>query len=120
MDNHLTPADLARFTGSETFYRHMLNRRCVYTEGVQFLAENAGCYWLVDEIILVQPYEAALQRHEYQAWRLVVHDDRSATLTCTDGNDVVLYTKRIVWTDFPLTELDLWLHHGTLMLPSEY
>jgi len=115
----LTAADLRQFTGSECVYRHTLNRKCVYTEGVQYLAEKAGAYWLVDEILLVQPYDPALKAAEFQAWTLTVRDDRSAMLVCTDGNDNQLYAKRIPWTDFPLSSVDLWLENNTLYLPSE-
>ncbi|WOH48272.1 hypothetical protein RX328_29640 [Bradyrhizobium sp. sBnM-33] len=42
----LTPADLAHFTGTAEWYRHGLNRRMLYTEGVQFSPRRAariGC-----------------------------------------------------------------------------
>lgn len=116
----LTLANLNQFTGSETFYRHMLNRKCVFTEGVQYLAEQAGAYWLVDEIILAQPYEASLKREEFQVWKLSVRANRSAVLTCTDGNDNHVYAKDIPWTDFPLHEIELWFANNTLYLPSEH
>jgi len=38
----LTPADLAHFTGTGEWYRHGLNRRMLYTDGVQYLAEKAS------------------------------------------------------------------------------
>jgi len=43
--------ELQHFTGSEKFYRHPLFRIFVYTEGVQFLAEKAEAYWLIDYIL---------------------------------------------------------------------
>jgi hypothetical protein len=52
----LTKADLAQFTGSETWYRHAINRNVLYTDGAQFLAERGGAYWLLDEIAIIQPY----------------------------------------------------------------
>ncbi len=116
----LSAADLAQFTGSETYYRHPLNRKCVYTEGVQFLAAKAGAYWLLDEILLVQPHEPILQAAELQVWTLTVHESRSADLVCTDGNDHRLYAKAITWTDFPLRTVSLWFANHTLYLPSEH
>jgi hypothetical protein len=115
----LTAGELSQFTGSETFYRHAINRKCVYTEGVQYMAEKAGAYWLLDEILLIQPYEAALKAEDFQVWTLSVDADESAQL-CTDGNDRQLYAKRIPWTDFPLPRIELWFANNTLYLPSEH
>ncbi|MCK1641666.1 hypothetical protein IVA95_30015 [Bradyrhizobium sp. 157] len=50
----LTPADLAHFTGTAEWYRHGLNRRMLYTDGVQYLAEKGGAYWLLDKIACLQ------------------------------------------------------------------
>jgi hypothetical protein len=50
----LSLADLAQFTGSECFYRHPIVRVLFYTEGVQFLAEKGGAFWLIDEIAFSQ------------------------------------------------------------------
>jgi hypothetical protein len=61
-----------------------------------------------------------LRNAEFQVWTLRVRKDRSATLTCTDGNDVELYSHPIPWTDFPLDAVTLWFAHGTLYLPSEH
>ena len=49
----LDPLMLAQFTGSQNFYRHGLVREVLYTEGVEYVVDNAGAYWLLDEIALV-------------------------------------------------------------------
>lgn len=116
----LTQADLNRYTGSECYYRHTLNRRCVFTEGVHYLAEAAGAFWLIDAIILAQPYEDALKRTEFQCWTLAVREDLSAVLTCTNGNHVYVYSQDISITDFPLKSVELWFANNTLYLPSEH
>src|SRR5215471_14079566 len=101
----LTRGDLAHFTGSDQFYRHALNRRMLYTDGVQYLAEKAGAYWLLDKIATLQ-LEPAIRGEEFQVWRLTVTDSR-ARLTCDDGNDnsAPLYAEDIDFTDFPLDEI---------------
>ena len=119
-NSKLTAHDLRAFTGATTRFRHAINRRVLYTEGAQYLAAKGGAYWLLDEIALVQPYEAALRAEPFQHWRLVVHADRSATLTCGDGNGAIVYTQRIERTDFPLDEVALYFVGSTIMLPSEY
>lgn len=115
----LSAHDLKQFTGSETFYRHPLSG-CVYTEGVQYLAEAGSAYWLLDAILCPQPFHPALRSAEFQVWTLILREDGSATLICTDGNDERLYIHPVLWTDFPLTTVTLWFANRTLYLPSEH
>jgi hypothetical protein len=112
--------DLRNFTGSETFYRHPMNRKIVFTEGVKYVADTAGAYWLIDELAFAQRYQAKVAAENFQAWKLTVNDDHSAELRCEDGNHNFVFEKRIDWTDFPLPEISLWLVGGTILLPSEY
>jgi hypothetical protein len=53
-------------------------------------------------------------------WKLTVRSDRSATLTCDDGNGTVVFTKEIEYTDFPLDEISLWFTNNVIYLPSEH
>ena len=46
--------------------------------------------------------------------------NNSATVTVEDGNDNIITSLTIEFTDFPLEEMTLWLVEKTLMLPSEY
>jgi hypothetical protein len=116
----LSAADLAQFTGSEQFFRHSLNRSVLYTEGAQYLAEHAGAYWLLDEIAFAQPHHAAVANEPFQVWTLNVRLDKTATLTCDDGNDNVVFTKQIPYTDFPLDTVKLYFANDVIHLPSEY
>ena len=116
----LTQADLDMFTGSEQFYRHSINRKVVYTEGAQHVAEAGGAYWLLDEIALIQSYDTRVTAEEFQVWKLTVRPDRTATLLCEDGNDNVVFSKEIPYTDFPLDAITLWFANDTIYLPSEH
>jgi hypothetical protein len=116
----LKASDLVHFTGSEQFYRHGINRNVVYTEGAQYVAEAGGAYWLLDEIALVQRFDRDVAAEEFQVWTLTVHPDRTATLGCQDGNDRIVYTKAIPFTDFPLDSVTLWFANNTIYLPSEH
>ena len=119
-ETKLTATDLRQFTGSESFYRHWINRKVVLSEGAHFVAERGGACWLIDEIALIQPYDKAVAAEEFQVWKLTVHANRSATLTCDDGNGNIVFTKQISWTDFPLDEITLWFANNTIYLPSEH
>ena len=47
---NLTLAELDQFTGSTQWFRHSFNRAVIYTEGLQFVAERGGAFWLIDAI----------------------------------------------------------------------
>jgi hypothetical protein len=125
-------AELRQFTGDLERYRHPLNRRLLYTPGVQFLAEAAGAYWLIDSVaswLGTRRYQAAAladpRIHDLHFWKLVVRESRAATLTARVDSDVEPFiTQEIEFTDFCLESIDLWCacdgEHWTLYLPSEH
>jgi len=96
------------------------NFRIDNTEGAQYLAEHAGAYWLLDEIAFAQPHHQAVANEAFQVWTLAVQSNRSATLTCDDGNGNVVFTKQIPYTDFMLDSIKLYFANDVIHLPSEY
>ena len=119
MTKTLTLTDFGQFTGTEQWYRHRLVRTVLYTDGVQYMAEHGGAYWLIDEIALAQQFEAKVIGIPFQAWKLTVKDN-AATLACEDGNGKMIFSKEIEFTDFPFEEISFYLTDNVLMLPSEY
>ncbi len=118
--DELTTA-LAGFTGTEQYHRHWTG--LLYTDGVAFLAENAGngAYWLLDAIASYQPEcrkDATLR--EMQFWTLMVKDSKNAVLLCERDKGDVAFTQTIEFTDFPLPEIKLWVDGNVLLLPSEH
>jgi hypothetical protein len=111
-------ADLAMHTGTTRWFRHW-SRRFTYTEGVQYLAEKAGAYWLIDLVASWCPHPS-IKGEEFVLWTLSVKPDRTAVATADDGNGRELVRQDIPWTDFPLDEVRLYLTDDTLLLPSEY
>ncbi len=120
MTKTLSKADLAQFTGSEQWYRHGINRRVLFTDGAKFVADQAGAYWLLDEIAIIQPHDKRVAAEDFQVWKLAMNADQTGVLTCDDGNDHVVYTKQIEYTDFPPQGITLWFTNNTILLPSEY
>jgi hypothetical protein len=129
----LTAGELNQFTGTEHWYRHTLNPKITYTDGVQFLAERAGAYWLLDEIACANlgllRTGKALNGQSFQVWKLQLDDSGDgAALSVEDSNGNVLHAKRIEFTDFPLRQIEIWCVAGgpgprdtqVIMLPSEY
>lgn len=110
--------DLRQFTGTDHYYRHNLVRAVTYTDGVKYLAETANAYWLIDKIATNQ-MKLRVGKEEFQSWKLRVNDG-AATLTCDDGNDYIVHSEELTFTDFPLAEIDLWVEGGVILLPSEH
>jgi hypothetical protein len=111
---------LAQFTGSQNFYRHSLVREVLYTEGVEYVAETAGAYWLLDEIALAQRHIIPVKREDFQVWDLTVNAEQTATLTCGDGNGLEVYSKPVPFTDFPEPGIRFYYADWVIHLPSEY
>jgi hypothetical protein len=109
--------ELAQFTGTETWYRHPLNRYLLYTEGVQFFAEKAGCYWLLDivatELFRLQVAEPFLHV------KLIV-DDGEADIVVDDGDGSAVFRRHIQFTDAPPGDWRFYLTDNVVLLPSEY
>jgi hypothetical protein len=94
----LEATDLDQFTGTENWYKHWL-AKCTFTDGVKFLAEQAGAFWLIDEVAIGQT-RPKVRGEEFQVWILDVDlKHKRGTLRCEDGNDHVIFTKAIPFTD---------------------
>lgn len=112
-------AELAQFQESDIIYKYWLGLK--YTAGIKYLAEIAQCWWLVYAIASHQTKNLLdnPKLQEFQIWHLVVQDN-SGTLICEwDTNQEVL-RQEIEYTDFPLSNIKLYLAENILMLPSEY
>jgi hypothetical protein len=118
-ENSLDPEIMRQFHGSEHWYRHGLIRTIVFTDGAKYVGDAAGAYWLLDEIALAQRYIKAVAAEEFQIWKLTVNPNSTATLACEDGNDKVVFSKAIEFTDFPPEGITLWFQNNTIYLPSE-
>jgi hypothetical protein len=116
----LSEADLNLFTGSENWYRHGINRDILFTDGAKHVADEGGAYWLLDAIAIAQRREKKVAAEEFQVWTLKVREDRTESLICGDGNDNIVYTQHIEFTDFPRAEITLWFANNTIYLPSEH
>ncbi len=119
MTNNNTLEDLGQFTGTEYWYRHPLFPRQSYTDGVRYVAQNAGAYWLIEKIFALQRHEA-IRAEAFQVWKLKVNADATAILSVEDGNENHVYAEPLTFTDFPVQGITFWLTDDVLFLPSEY
>ena len=108
--------ELKQFTGTECYFRNFTGLK--YTEGIQYLAEKAGAYWLID---LIASYQYKLKEVLFQVWTLKVNDDKTAVVTCKeDTNEPVIIEQKLEYTDFPLKTFECYCIEGVLLLKSEY
>lgn len=131
----LTLDDLNGFTGSLNWTRHWANRNLIYSEGMAYVAEQAGAHWLIDAIAsheahnteLVALKQADLDFDSMRFWTLMVDTEKhTAVLECRkDSDQPAVVTQAIEYTDCPLS---LTIYAGNdgpgtpikLFLPSEY
>jgi hypothetical protein len=84
-------SELAQFSGTTQYYRFspQLFPYFLLTDGTQYLAEEAGGYWLLDLIASLQTH-ASVQELEIQFWTLTVAEGNSAVLVCEwDAGQVI-------------------------------
>ena len=115
--------ELAQFCGSERLHHpgffHQVYR-FLFTDGVKYLADQAGAYWLIDAIGSYQP--GIRRRHplmqEFQIWTL---EKRDQCWLLTGGSDTGDQTiiQEIEYSNFPLDSITLYLENELLCLPQE-
>jgi len=115
---------LQHFHGSETIFQIPL-LRTRYTNGLKYLVEAAGCFWLITDTSVIA--KSLIDRSEFITidFKRLSEEKQDFTgyeaeIIYTDGNDNILEKHGYRATDFPLDELRLFFVNNTLMLPSEY
>ncbi len=109
----------AQCNGSESFHSHFLPG-VIFTDGVKWLADTAGAYWLIDAIASYQR-DKKLTRdpmlHDYQIWQLDVDlAKKQAVLTCkADTDRDVVIRQQIKFTDFPSSKVRLTVERGSMI-----
>lgn len=111
-------ANLDQFYGTELYYINPL-MKFTYTEGVKYFAENAGAYWLLQEINFIYVDLQQIGKAEFLNIK-VISKDNKADIIVDDGNDNILKKKHIAFTDLPEGEWKFFLTNNVLLLPSEY
>lgn len=108
---------LQHFIGTETWWRHPINRNLLYTDGVKFFASNAGAYWFLD--IVATELAPQQGQHPFMHITLRVKDEK-ANITVDNGDCLILFEKKIGYTDCPEGDWEFYLTDNVLLLPSEY
>lgn len=125
MTNDQLLDELRNFYGTEAYHR--TNPGLLVTDGVKFLADNAGCYWLLD---MVWSYLPVLRKSRDTFFVVVLTKegvrDPGAIFSIQDDipPNQTYAQQAIEYTDFPLDVIVLYLsateEEFVLMLRSEY
>ena len=118
MEKKLEKADLGQFIGTEHYYKYW---GITFTDGVKYLVEVGGAFWLLDIIVSYQIYRK-IKKIPFQVWTLKVDVEKKTGVVTMkeDTGRPCLVTQKMEFTDFPLDEITMWLIDGVLILPSEY
>jgi hypothetical protein len=122
--------NLNSYTGSEQYYRYF---DLLLTDGVKFLCDEAGSYWLMDVIYSHIKYKKGCRDEDFIVCTLKICESKGMVTLDNGGiwdevsqSEVTskLATQEIPFTDFPLDEIKLYLvkqeNKFVVMLPSEY
>ena len=111
---------LSGFSGTDQYHRFSVLSRLVLTDGVKYLCDKAGAYWLMD---IIASYQRRCKKDpmlaEFQLWTLRVKDNKGVVMCERDTNDIVI-SQDIEYTDFPMDEIKLYCINGVILLTSEY
>ena len=121
LDSAGLKAELANFHGTEQWYRHLLVREMLYTDGVQCFAEQGGshgAYWFID--IVATEVWPLLKKQPFMTIVLAVSENDTAKITVDNGNGRVLKTRQIEYTDMQPGDWKFFLTDNVLLLPGEY
>ena len=121
MDKDQLLEALRNFYGTEHYYRHMPG--LVITDGVKFLADEAGAYWLLD---MVWSHMPSIPKSEGFVLVTLKKSGRSAVFQMQDDDPPqnVYAAQEIAYTNFPLDEIRMYLIRDesgfVLLLQAEY
>jgi len=132
-------AKLRQFSGGDEWTMHKLTRNVLFSEGLKYLAENAGAYWLIDAIAYQLAANPKIKKERQKNkrfarlhfWHLRKTGESSAVLEAIEDKGMKpVISREIKFTDFPFdpSGKDFIIYAAddgpgtpiTLFLPSEY
>jgi hypothetical protein len=137
MTSEQLQTELEGFTGTETWNQHFLNRRLLWTDGVQHFAERASAFWFVDLVATGADGKPGLvptvvpDKDGFAIVILSSADGKGLVEAYSDTEDdgsydpkMRLFSQEIEHTDCPQGAWRFYLiwdgEHAILLVPSEY
>ena len=109
---------LRQFIGTQQYHKLSLGS-LVCTDGIKFLAETCGAFWLVDLVASYQTKDFKA-RYRFQLWKVTLLDGSKAVVTCQEDTGAAnLVEQHIEFTDFPF-DYEWYVVDGVMMVKTEY
>jgi len=124
-------AVLAEHYGSQSYFRHPIFSKFVYTEGVQCFLENAGggAYWMIDILFSEPAIKKLATETGFALVTLTVTDQETCHLeVLADSGEPPVYQLDLPYTDCPEGVWQFYLEASevggkeviVMLLPSEH
>jgi len=111
-----TELDLSGFHGTENWYKNTFG--LLYTDGIAYLAEQAGAHWLID---IVDSYQPKFGNVPFQLWKIELTQGGGCVVTMREDTDEPPLVEQVIeYTDFPLGEFEFYCCDNVMLLKSEY
>lgn len=118
--------ELDNFIGTETYHRFSNLHKHVLTDGALYLARRLGAFWLMD-VIASHQMNPRVKYESFQVWT-IRRIGSGCIITATDGNDNMISSQQVEYTDFLFGEYSLFAQYTdygdgpflVIMLKSEY
>ena len=113
------------FCGSETFYVTTAVRNLVATEGIKTMFDKLKCYWIGDHVMsYLHDIKSKVDVYgNFFVVRVIVSEDKSASFVVDDGNENLVISRRVDFTDLSQNVrfyLTFDSFRWTMLLPTEY
>ena len=105
--------------GTNEWHRWSALFQMTITDGVKYLADEGGAYWLLD-LIASHAVKLNAYGHEFICANVTVTPDNKCKVIMEDGNDNVIGKQDVGYTDLEEGTYKLWITDGVILLPSEY
>ncbi len=109
---------LEQFRGTEQWFTDNITG-IKYTDGIKYIMDN-GASWFASDTFVNITFLEQLEGEEFLHIKVKKLADSEADYTIDDGNDNILYSQHIPFTDLNVPELRMYFTDNVLMLPSEY
>jgi len=113
-------AELDQFTGTMEYHRSSFGS-LVLTDGINFLRNEANCYWLIDIVESVQHMPKVKANTSFLVWRIEVDENKSWKVSAwEDLPGECVYIQEGSYTDFPFDKFEFYQEGNVLLLKSEH
>ncbi|MEK7434183.1 MAG: DUF6876 family protein [Cyanobacteriota bacterium] len=111
-------SEIRSFCGTDKWYQ--LYPNVLATDGIKFIFDTAQAYWIGDIVFSIQSYPK-VKSEVFQFYELLVDlESSTGEIKVTDGNENIIYSQKIQYTDFPLPKFSFYYTNDVILLPSEY